>query len=213
MKEFDSDHWDKVFDEKARTIYTPDDPGHDYSHILRVLKTAVALAKEEGADLNIVVPAAYFHDYINPPKKDPRAKQASVLSADAAAEFLLSVDYPKEYIEGIKHAIAAHSFSAGITPETIEAKVLQDADRIDGLGAIGVARWIAVSTRMHTPIYDIDDPWAENREYNGRNFALDHLPEKIFKLAGMMNTKSATKEAKKREQFFYKFVEQIKLEI
>ncbi|MBI3441310.1 MAG: HD domain-containing protein, partial [Proteobacteria bacterium] len=85
------------------------------------------MAKDEEADSNIVLPAAYFHDFVNIAKNDPRRKEASVLSAEAAAEYLASIGYPQRYLEAIKHSIAAHSFSAGIKPETIEAKVVQDA--------------------------------------------------------------------------------------
>lgn len=213
MKEVSFEKWDNLFNEKAKAIYPKADPAHDYSHITRVLKTSLNLAKEENANLNIIVPAAYLHDYINVPKGDHRRKQASVLSAEAAEKYLLIVGYPEECIEGIKHAIITHSFSAGIKPETIEAKIIQDADRLDALGCIGLARLLSTSSLMERPYYDIEDPWAKSRELDDTEFAIDHLFIKLFKIADTMHTEGACVEAKKRVERMKDFVEGLKLEI
>ncbi len=213
MEEFNFEKWDQLFDDKAKAIYPMVDPAHDYSHIIRVLKISLDLAKEEKADLNIIVPAAYLHDYINVPKRDPRRKQASVLSAEAAEKYLLSVNYPKIYIEGIKHAIITHSFSASITAETIEAKIIQDADRLDALGSIGLARLLSTTSLMERPYYDIKDPWAENRELDDNKVAIDHLFIKPFKIVDTMHTEGARIEAQKRIKRMKYFVEGLRLEI
>jgi uncharacterized protein len=205
--------WSAIFDAKALELYPATDPSHDVMHIHRVVHAALRLAESEGADINVVLPAAYFHDFVNVPKDDPRRKEASRLSAEAAAEYLSGIGYPAQYLDAIKHAIAAHSFSANIAPETLEAKVVQDADRLDGLGAIGIARCFSTSTLMRRPYYCLDDVWAEAREYDDRAYAIDHFPVKLFKVAETMQTKAARAEARKRADFMRAYLEQLKSEI
>ncbi len=205
--------WDALFSAKARELYPSADPSHDFLHIRRVVAAAVKFAVEEGADLNIVVPAAYFHDFVNVPKNDPRRSQASRLSADAAAEYLQSVDYPAQYFDGIKHAIATHSFSANIPCETIEANVVQDADRLDGLGAIGIARCFSTSTIMGRPYYSEDDMLAETRAPDDKLFAIDHFFVKLFKTAETLQTKSARTEGARRVSFMKEYLQQLKTEV
>lgn len=205
--------WDGIFRDKAKILYPPTDPAHDYLHIRRVVKTAIDLAEKENADINIVLPAAYFHDFVHVPKDDPRRKQASSISAKAAVEYLDSIDYPRQYFGAIEHAIAAHSFSAGMTAETLEAKVVQDADRLDGLGAIGIARCFSTSTLLRRPYYCPADPRAENRPHDDTLFAIDHFPVKLFKTAGTMQTHSAKIEAAKRLAFMKNYLEQFQSEI
>ena len=204
--------WDALFSEKARALYPATDPSHDYLHIRRVVGAAVKFARDEGADLNVVLPAAYFHDFVNVPKNDPRRSQASRLSADAAAEYLASIGYPAQYLDAIKHAIAAHSFSAAIPCETIEAKVVQDADRLDGLGAVGVARCFSTSTIMGRPYYDEGDVLAENRAPDDKLFAVDHFFVKLFKTAETLQTKAARAEGARRVAFMKTYLEQLKSE-
>lgn len=210
-KEFD--RWSGIFREKAEELYPTADPSHDNLHISRVVKTALRLAEEESADIHIVLPAAYFHDFVNVPKNDPRRKEASRLSAEKALEYLGSIGYPSQYFEAIRHAIAAHSFSANIRPETLEAKVVQDADRLDSLGAIGVARCFSTSTLMQRPYYCLNDIWAEERELDDVAFAIDHFPVKLFKISETMQTASARQEAQRRVDFMKAYIQQLKSEI
>jgi uncharacterized protein len=205
--------WSGIFGEKAKTLYPSTDPSHDLLHISRVVKAALRLAGEEGADMHVVLPAAYFHDFINVPKDDPRRKEASRLSATAAVEYLAAVGYPARYFDAIRHAIAAHSFSANIRPETPEAKVVQDADRLDGLGAIGIARCFSTSSLMRRPYYCPDDVWGEARELDDGAFAIDHFQVKLFKIAETMQTPSARLEARQRVDFMRLYLQQLKSEI
>ena len=174
---------------------------------------ALKLAAEEGADINIVLPAAFFHDCVNVPKNDPRRKEASRLSAEAVVEYLKSVSYPEKYFDGIKHAVAAHSFSANITAETIEAKVVQDADRLDSLGAIGIARCFTVSGFMARPYYCEGDVLAKRREPDDRVYAIDHFFVKLFRTAETLQTASARKEGQRRVAFMKDFLGQIQSEV
>jgi uncharacterized protein len=206
------DGWRKLFEAKARELYPASDPSHDFLHIRRVAATALKLAAEEGADEQVVLPAAYFHDFVNVPKDDPRRKDASRLSAVAASEYLLSVGYPAGFLESVRHAIAAHSFSAGIAPETIEAKVVQDADRLDSLGAIGVARCFSTSALMGRPYYNEADIFANSRAPNDRSYAIDHFFVKLFKLADMLQTEGGRKEGLRRVAFMRDYLAQLRSE-
>ncbi|MCR9366713.1 HD domain-containing protein [Vibrio antiquarius] len=189
------------------------DAAHDISHVQRVVNTAKKLAVEEGADLSIVLPAAYLHDCFTYPKDHPNRKQSSIIAAKKAVAFLESIDYPQQYHDAIAHAIEAHSFSANIRPNTLEAKVVQDADRLDALGAIGVTRCIQVSTEFDAQLYDDKDIFAQQRELDDKQFTLDHFQTKLFKIAETMNTKSARREAQKRKAFMQTYIEQLHDEV
>ncbi|MGI3063093.1 HD domain-containing protein [Vibrio diabolicus] len=189
------------------------DAAHDISHVQRVVKTAKKLAMEEGADLSIVLPAAYLHDCFTYPKDHPNRKQSSIIAAKKAVAFLESIDYPQQYHDAIAHAIEAHSFSANIRPNTLEAKVVQDADRLDALGAIGVTRCIQVSTEFDAQLYDDKDIFAQQRELDDKQFTLDHFQTKLFKIAETMNTESARREAQKRKAFMQAYIEQLHDEV
>ncbi len=189
------------------------DPAHDMSHVYRVVKTAKALCKQEGAKLEVVLPAAYLHDCFTFPKNHPERKTSSAVAAEKAQAFLLSIGYPPQYLEDIKHAILTHSFSANISPATIEAKVVQDADRLDAIGAIGIARCIQVSTGFGSSLYHAHDPFAEQRELDDKAFTLDHFETKLFKLPELMHTNSAKKEAESRIKFMKTFLAQLDREM
>jgi uncharacterized protein len=205
--------WQDTFDAKARELYPATDPAHDYLHIRRVAAAAVELARQEGADVMIVLPAAYLHDFVAIPKDDPRRSQASVLSAEAAAEYLSGAGYPERYLGAIRHAIQAHSFSARIACETIEAKVVQDADRLDSLGAIGIARCFTTTALMGRPYYHEADLLAERRPLDDKNYAVDHFFVKLFKLAGTLQTASARTEGARRVAFMRDYLKQLRSEI
>jgi uncharacterized protein len=210
---FNADHWFHLFSQKARVLYPHSDPAHDYLHVMRVVNTAKTLCDHENAKWEVVMPSAFFHDFVNIPKNDPRRPYASQISAESALHYLKSVNYPAEFFEDIRHAIEAHSFSANITPKTLEAQIIQDADRLDSLGAIGIARCFATSSLMSRPFYSEDDPWAENRELDDRNFGIDHFYVKLFKLVDHLQTESAKKEAEHRVAFIKTYLDQIKREI
>lgn len=189
------------------------DPSHDFLHIQRVVKNAIDLQKIEGGDLNIILPAAYLHDFLVIQKDDPRRKQASLLSADAAIEYLNSINYPQQFQTSIHHAIHAHSFSAKIEPQTIEAKIVQDADRLDAIGAIGIARCFTTAGKLNRCFYDTNDPKALHREFNDQNFTVDHFAVKLNQLIDLMNTPRAKSVAQARVEFQIKYLEHLFFEI
>jgi uncharacterized protein len=205
--------FEEILKEKAKTLYPSSDPSHDYLHILRVVAMAKKSAEDEGAEWWVVMPAAYLHDCVNVPKNDPRRKEASTLSADAAIEYLRSIDYPAAYYEAIHHAIRAHSFSANIPCETLEAKIIQDADRLDGLGAIGMARMFTVAGLLGRPYYDADDFWADARTLDDQRFTIDHCAVKLLLLAEKLNTKAAQAEGARRTAFISHYLEELNQDV
>lgn len=189
------------------------DPSHDYLHVLRVVKTAEKLARLENANLDVVLPAAYLHDVVLVSKSDPRRSIASRLSAEEATVFLRSIGYPQELIPQIAHAVEAHSFSANIPAQTLEARVVQDADRLDGLGAIGIARCFCLTGVLNRPFYAEQDPFAEERPLDDKTQSLDHFFTKLFKLKDRLQTDSGRREGKLRTNYVEGFVNQLRNEI
>ncbi len=192
---------------------TGQDPAHDRGHILRVVANAKELAAEEGARLDVVVPAAWLHDCVIVPKNSAQRRSASRLAAKRAREFLLESGFPADETPAIEHAIAAHSFSAKITPETLEAQVVQDADRLDAVGAIGIARCFALGGALDTEFYDLDEPFPEARPADDSAYVVDHFFVKLLRLAEQMNTEAGRQEAIRRTTFMRQFLSQLDNEI
>ncbi|TOM87564.1 HD domain-containing protein [Vibrio parahaemolyticus] len=189
------------------------DAAHDIEHVKRVVKTAKQLCDEENADIAIVLPAAYLYDCFTYPKDHPNREQSSAIAAKKAIAYLESIQYPQHYHDAIAHAIEAHSFSANIRPNTLEAQIVQDADRLDALGAIGVTRCIQVSTHFNAQLYNDDDMFAKERELNDKQFTVDHFQTKLFKIVDTMNTESAKLEANKRKAFMQTYLKQLHDEV
>ncbi len=189
------------------------DPGHGPVHLERVVATALRLAIEEGARLDVVLPAAWLHDCVHVAKDSPERERASRLAADHALRYLEDTGYPAACLPGIRHAIEAHSYSAGIAARTIEAKVVQDADRLDALGAIGIARCIAVGAALGRPLYQPEDPFCRSRNPDDSGASVDHFYSKLLKFSGTMQTAAGRREAGRRTAFLRSFIEQLETEI
>ena len=189
------------------------DSAHDLEHIKRVVSMAKRLATAETADLAVVIPAAWLHDCVTLPKNAPNRHEASRLAAAEAVRFLRSIAYPEAHLAGIAHAIEAHSFSAGITPTTLEAKVVQDADRLDAIGAIGVARCLMVGGAVERPLYNPTDPFCQTREPDDLAYTIDHFYRKLLKIGQTLHTQAARDEAVRRNAFMHAFLDQLRLEI
>lgn len=189
------------------------DPAHDMNHVIRVVHLARQLAQDEHADINIIVPAAWLHDCITLPKDAPDKHTTSTLAADEAVRFLRTVAYPESYLESIHHAIIAHSYSADVPPESLEACIVQDADRLDALGAIGIARCMLVGGSLHSPLYNPGDVFCENREPEDNRYVIDHFFCKLLHLAEKLHTPSARKEADRRLEFMRLYLEEFRREL
>lgn len=190
------------------------DGSHDLSHILRVWRNAAAiLATEPAADAELVLVGVLLHDCVAVEKDSPLRAQASRLAADRAREIMADFDWPAARIDALAHAIEAHSFSAGIETRTLEARILQDADRLDAIGAIGIARCFYTGGRMGSLLYDPDDPAADQRALDDRRYAIDHFPAKLFKVADGFRTPAGRAMARARAETMRSFVTAFMTEI
>nr|WP_256474330.1 HD domain-containing protein [Lutimaribacter sp. EGI FJ00013] len=190
------------------------DSAHDLAHLDRVWANALVIARAEGgADMNVLCAAAYMHDLVNLPKDAPDRALASSFAARAAAPHLAALGMAPGRVAATQHAIRAHSFSAGIPPETREARILRDADRLDALGAIGIARAFAVAGGLDRALYDADDPFAAGRKPDDRAFALDHWPIKLLRLPEEMGTVTGREMAQARVATMRRFARDLAVEI
>lgn len=205
--------WEQLFRNKIITLDLGTDPAHDLAHFIRVVHTAKKICLEEDASWEVVVPAAWLHDFVNFPKDDPKRAQASRYSAEAALGYLASVGYPEEFFPSIQNAIEAHSFSAQIECASLEAQVVQDADRLDALGAIGIARLFCVSGLLKSTFYNLDEPFAKKRTLDDRAFAVDHFFVKLFKVAETLKTEAGRAEGDRRVAFMKAYLRQLDVEI
>jgi uncharacterized protein len=189
------------------------DVAHDAHHVERVVRNAKRLGAREHADLTIVVPAAWLHDLVAIRKDSAERERASSLAAAEAVRLLRGMDFPEPLIAPIAHAIEAHSFSANIEPRTLEACVVQDADRLEALGAIGIARCFATTGVMGRPLYCPEDPFGFARPLDDKAYALDHFELKLFRVAESLRTEAGRVEGRRRAQFLRDYVSELRSEI
>jgi len=189
------------------------EPAHDFDHIMRVYKNAQKICKKEKTHEKLVLCAVLLHDVISYPKTDKRSKLSSFKSSEASKQILKKYNFTEDEIQIISDAIQNHSFSQNKTPKTIEGKILQDADRLDAIGAIGIARVFAVAGSEKRPFYSIDDPFCKKRNPDDYKWALDHFFKKLMLLESLMNTKSGKTEAKKRTKVLKYFLSELKKEL
>jgi uncharacterized protein len=205
-----------------------DDPAHDVHHAMRVARWTVRLAGEEdgradddprrgagggeGADELPVTPrlalaAALLHDVVNVPKNHPDRSQASARSAAFAREVLRELRFRPAEVRIIAEAIEDHSFSRGATPRSALGRALQDADRLEALGAIGICRVLSTGARMGSRYFDPADPWAERRELDDKSFSVDHFFTKLLRLPETMQTAAGRAEATRRADTLHHFLD------
>ena len=190
-----------------------EDKSHDLSHFKRVWSLCSRLSEGSDASLLVLLAGSYFHDLVNYPKDSDKRHLSSRDSAIAAEKILNSLGFPSDLLGNVKHCIEAHSYSAQIEPLTLEAKILQDADRMESLGAIGIARTFYVSGRMGSELFDSEDPLAENRPLDDMKYALDHFEVKLYKIAETMITDKGRDEAQNRVSVIKAFIENIREEL
>ena len=207
--------WQATLERWLEQHHSIDDGAHDIAHFRRVWKTAQQLNAAEGGTANelILVAAAYLHDIVSLPKNHPERHLSSRLAARQASVILSELHFPEELIPAVCHAIAAHSFSADLPATTQEAKLLQDADRMEALGAIGLARVFYTSGRMQRAMFDPVDPLAQYRPLDDIAFALDHFFVKLYRVADSMQTASGRQMAQDRRRILERYVEDLLQEI
>jgi len=207
----------KTLKEKLITIsrerQTKNDPSHDFQHVFRVLNLALKIGKKEKADLDILIPAALFHDIIVYQKNHPMSINENEESAEVAKNVLESFkNYPQEKIEKVIICIKQCSFSKGIYPDLLESKILQDADRLEATGAISTMRTFSSGGQMNRQFYDPSDPFCEKGTVAFRS-NLDLFYRRLLIVEKGMHTELAKKIAKRRTVFLEKFLQELKTEL
>ncbi len=202
---FEDDIWER---ELIAAWEGSSDGAHDLSHVRRVWANVrrIVQGEEVHIDWAILRPATVLHDLVNTPKDDPQCHLASQRSAEAALPILHRNNVRREKFYGISHAIMAHSFSSGIEPQTDEARILRDADRLDSLGAIGIARMMYIAGGMSRTLYHPEDPAAKDRQPDDATFAMDHFEMKLLRLEDGMCTRTGRKIAEQRTAYMRGYV-------
>ena len=190
------------------------DLAHGWEHVYRVYHLALHVAEQEHADGFIVGLAALLHD-LGRTTRDPSRPHAE-RSAILATELLARYDLPHDAERAILHAILAHSYRRGITPGTLEARVLYDADHLDSLGASGLMRW-AMTMRnrrwFEWKSYHPDDPFAAQRSPDEQHYLLDRFFTKLLKLPEAMTTATGRAMAQRRVAFLHLFLQELQQEL
>jgi len=189
-----------------------DDLSHDAAHLRRVYDWSLRLAPEAGADLDLAGAAALVHDLVSVPKDAEERPLAGERSAASAVTLLEQVGYSGGEITSITAAVRTSNWSRGLPPSGPLGQVLQDADRLDAIGAVGIARTFAcaqtmVSRGRRMSLYHHDDPLARHRPPEEQRFALDHFQTKLLRLAEGMHLPSARREAARRHRRMVSFLE------
>ena len=199
--------------EQARTWY-PDDPVHGFDHVLRVYRMAERLATKEGANLEIVRAAALLHDAQT---SDSERQEHHQASASLARRILSEEHWEEAMITAVEHCIRAHRYrDQSESPITLEAKILFDADKLDAIGAIGVARAIAYAALDHNPAYaPPSQQFLRTGEVeSGERYSAYHeYLYKLSKLKGRLYTPSAKALAEQRHLYLAEFFAQLVAEI
>ena len=191
-----------------------DDLSHDADHLARVYRWSLRLAPEAGAGPDLAGAAALVHDLVSIPKDDARRPLAGAESAREALAPLAAAGYDEQEIVQIAEAVRTSSWSSGLTPTAPLGRVLQDADRLDAIGAVGIARTFACAQRMvqggrAMRLCEPDDPLARRRAPDEARFALDHFQTKLLRLAEGMHLPTARAEARQRHALMATFLEQL----
>lgn len=197
----------------AATYYSAADPGHDWLHVLRVAEEALSLGRAMGADLAVLLPAALFHDAVNLAKNDPRRTEAGALSSEVAVTVLEGTGYAAEECCRIARVIREHSYTLNLPPSSLEAAILQDADKLDAIGAIGVLRAAVCGVRLGSDFYDRGDPFCEDRPPDDSRHMIDHFYAKLLVMEPRFRLPLAKREARRRIEFMKGFLAQLKSEL
>lgn len=191
------------------------DSAHDLAHFQRVALWTLILAKEERSPIEReeAIAAALLHDIVNVPKNSPLRAQASELCAEKAREILPQYGFSEQAIFRIADAIRCHSYSRGEKPTTALARVLQDADRLEALGSIGIMRCISTGAVMGAEYFHPEDPFAQSRPLEDSKYSIDHFYTKLLKLPQTMTTAAGVREATRRADTMRFFLEQLGKEL
>lgn len=197
--------YDELFLQLERYLPSAEDGAHDLSHLQRVWQNAKVIQAVEGGDLEILAAAVLLHDSVQVPKDSPLRSRAASLAADQARTALKLLQWPSDRIDVVAAAIESHSYSAGVTPTSLEGSILQDADRLDAIGYVGIARCFYTAGRMGSALYDPNQPEPLDRPADDKRFALDHFPRKLLTLCEGFRTPTGRRIAEERHTNLQEF--------
>ena len=193
----------------VKEFFEEDYSGHDFYHTLRVYNLAKYIANIEKCDKELVCLSALLHDV-----DDYKIVGKEEEPFFNAKKFLRNENYPDNRIEKICHIISQVSYKGKdtVTPDTIEGKIVQDADRLDAIGAIGIARTFAYGgnhkTPIHIPNMEHKEDMTAEEYYNNNGTTINHFYEKLLKLKDLMNTDTAKNMAKHRHEYMETFLKE-----
>ncbi len=198
----------------AQQYIPKDDPAHDRGHVGRVLTNCLYIAKHEWWDLDVIVAAALFHDVVNYPKNDPRASQSTNESAQFAVNILKELTwYPAQKIPNVEYCITHCSFSKNLSHDTLESKVLQDADFLESIWAISLMRTFTSGGKTNRTLMHPTVPFPIGRDTDPHHYSFDLIRHRLLKIEDRMLTRTWKDLAKQRTEFLNAFVEQVKKEL
>jgi uncharacterized domain HDIG len=198
--------------EKGKSFFRDVNPAHDWKHVRRVENLAEKLAEEEDADKEVLKASVLLHDIGRKKEDEGEIENHAEWGAEKAEEILEGLGYEKSFIEKVKHCVRSHRYSKDPEPESVEAKVLSDADNLDALGATGIARTFTYGGEHGRVIADPELSVKEDPEDSGSN-SFNHLQKKILNLKSRMYTDSGLEFAKDRHNFVESFVDRFKSEM
>lgn len=199
--------------DEISSLYRKADPAHDFSHILRVYRMARIIGLEEKADMSVLLPAALFHDLGSKKGAGLERGQSGQAATSPMVSFLQGKGLDQDKIERVLYAVDVHSFSLRVLPATLEARILQDADRLDAMGAIGIARLFVTGGALGRMMYHLQDPFCREREPDDGRWNLDHFYQKLLKLESGMHTAAAKRLAARRAQVLKQYLLDLEEEI
>lgn len=207
--------WQQRYENWLQQNWQHDDKAHDIAHLRRVWMSATRIMQHSVADPMVVLTACYFHDVVNLPKNHPERHLASTYAAEETRRILQQdfPDFPEALLDSVAHAVQAHSFSARITPQTLEAKIVQDADRLESLGAIGLARVFYTAGALGRPLFDSEDPLGKARELDDVKWTLDHFQKKLLRLPETMQTEAGRLLAEHNADFLVQYMAKLCAEL
>jgi uncharacterized protein len=208
----DADLWSRLAAEAQRRARNAE-PAHDFSHVERVVANAIKIAIAEREDGVVPATAALLHELVAIPKAHPKASEAGDLSAVAAREVLMQERAPERLALPVCLAIRDHAFSKGVVPDLASSRILQDADRLDAIGAIGLARLWATCADMKRPFYSPEDPFCSSRPPDDKAWGLDHVFKKLLVVPERLHTDAARRIAVRRVAFLRTYLDELAHEI
>jgi uncharacterized protein len=206
--------------DQAREYYQEADPAHDFDHVLRVLALAERIGSAEGANMEILRAATLLHD-LGRAEESRDGRCHAQVGAEKARQILS--EWPEEVVEAVVHAIAAHRFRNDAAPNTLEARVLYDADKLDCIGAIGVARAYVIGGLRGQRVWgEVDPDYVEalqdDRSLARRSDLPDHTPVhefgfKLSRIKDTLFTATAKQIAEERHHFMSEFFQRLDQEV